>query len=687
MIDNNIIQSLGAGSGIDTRNLVKQLVSIERSAPQERIDSQREKAETQISDYGIVKSALSTLQDAAKILTDPEGMFSKTASFTESTALVPTELTTDVQPGVYTLEVNDIAQSASYSSGVFASKDDAVGEGTLTFNFGDWESDLSGFTANTDRESFTVTIDSSNNSLEGLRDAINDADAGVQASIVNNGSGYVLQITAPSGQSNELEIVVSESGGSPTNADASDLSRFSFTTGGFQLSEDQEGKDARLTINGLSVTRETNVVDDVVSGLKLDILSAAPGEPVTITVTDDKAFAEQNVRDFVAAYNTFLEVLDPLFGATTRENDDGEKETVQGSLANDSLAKSILSRIRTSIASAIPGLASSNYTSLTNIGIRTELDGTLSIDEDDFKEAFNNNFEDVQKLLSPLTESSNADIKVNSFNDNTTAGEYDVVITTPPARGFYQGNAIDASVVFPDYDSTGRDYSFTISVNGTESQSLTLPTATYATQDELAAAIQSVINADTNLQEAGVSVTASYDSVNNRFDIVSTSYGTSSTVNITAASANIADDLGLAVANGTAGVKVAGTINGVPGFGSANVLLPDLDEPGAGLAMIIGENATSATVNFSRGFAGELNELISSFLASDGVIALREESLETQVESFDDDQGNLDRRMSAYEERLMRQFIAMERILNGLSNSGSFLDNLIDTLPFTAKRD
>lgn len=126
MIDNNIIQSIGAGSGIDTNNLVKQLTSIEKAAPQNRIDKTRDLTESKISDFGKLKSALSTLKDATKTLTDPEGLFSKTASFTESDALVPVELGTDVQTGSYTFEVNAIAKSQSLSSTSFADRKSVV---------------------------------------------------------------------------------------------------------------------------------------------------------------------------------------------------------------------------------------------------------------------------------------------------------------------------------------------------------------------------------------------------------------------------------------------------------------------------------------------------------------------------------------------------------------------------------
>lgn len=697
MIDNNIIQSLGVGSGIDTNNIVKQLTAIERSAPQQRIDTKRELTETRISDFGSLSSALSTLQEAAATLIEPEGMFSKTAAFTESDALVPTGLSTDVEPGIYNFTVEDIAQSQSISFDGLADDDSEVGEGTITFNFGAWNRDGSDrattFVQDTDHDSVTITIDSTNNSLKGLRDEINDADMGVQASIIFDGTSYRLSVLAESGANNELEMVIDEGATSDENEDDIGLSRFGFNSAlddfATQTVETQIGNDAELTINGLTVYRSTNAIDDIVEGLSLDVLKAASGEKITITVEDDKDFAKQNVRDFVDAYNTFLETVEPMFGITEQTNEDGETETIEGSLSKDSLAKSILSRIRSTIASSIPGLVDSDLTALTNVGIRTELDGTISISETEFDEAFDSRFEDVQKLFAPQTYSDSPDITVNSYGENTVAGEYAVVVNTQPSKGFVNGNDIDDLVVtFPDYDTSLKDYTFKIRVNGNDSEEISLPSALYDDKYEIAAALQAAINADANLQANGSSVVVSYDdSAADRFVFTSNQYGTSSTVTIFDPSEEITDDLGIAALSGTPGVKVSGTINGVAGFGSANVLLPDLGEPGEGLAMLIGENASTATVNFSRGFAGELDELIKDFLSSDGLITARETSLNSDLDELDDDEDTLNRKMSVYEERLIQQFIAMERIINGINSSSGFLDNLIDTLPFTAKSD
>ena len=683
MIENNIIQSLGAGSGIDSRNLVTQLTEIERSAPQARIDTKTELRETQISDFGKIKSALSTFQSSITALTSEEGLFSKSASFTESDALVPTTLGADVASGTYKFEVTSLAQSQSLASPEFTSEDDQVGEGTLTFNFGHWDGGTFGVDA--DATAAVITIDSSNNSLKGLRNAINDAEMGVTASIVNNGSGYVLLMTAESGENNELEITIAEAGGAPTDTDDSDLSRFGYTAELLsdpmvtptRLTQQQAGTDANLIVNGLTVSRSTNSVTDVVDGLTLDLLKSSPGEIISVTVSDDVEFAKQTTRDFVDAYNALLEELEPVIGY------DSENEQY-GSLANDALAKSVVGQMRNIFASSVTGLPDdATFKALTNLGIRTELDGSLSINDKEFNAAFKDNIEDVQKLLSASTESSSSDITVNSFGKQTTAGEYDVVITTTPRKGAFTGGTVAQG--FP-FDTTGKLLAMTLTVNGVASDLITVPSdVTYDTESDMAAAMQSAINADANLKAAGTTVTVSFDT--DHFVMTSTKYGSSSNVNVNSATGDMSADLKIAVGNGSAGRDVSGTVNGVVGFGLGQVLLPKVGEPGAGLSVIVGENATTTTVNFSRGVGGQLNEIINNFLQSNGLLDKREEKLERDITGLEGEEERLDRRMSAYEERLMQQFIAMENILNGLNSSGSFLDNLFKSLPFTSSRD
>lgn len=682
MIDNNIMKSLGIGSGIDSPNLIKQLTELERLGPQKRIDDKREKTEAQISDFASMASSLDTLKKSFTTLVEREGLFSKAAAYSDSDAIVPTKLDTKVQPGVYAVEVKEIARSQSLSFVGFDDPTAKVGLGKLTFDFGTWDRTTPAFNADAEAESFSIEIDSSNNTLEGLRDTINAADKGVQASIVFDGAKHRLVMTAPSGVKNEIQITVEESSATPTNTDGDGLSRFAFNTGIASLAavENQSGADALLVVNGLTVTRETNSVDDVISGLTLDIMKPAPGSPINITISHDKAFAEQNVRDFVAAYNTFLDEVKPLFKADEKLVEAEEKF---GSLKGDALAKSVLSQFRSTIASAVPGLTDSNFSALTNVGIRTERDGSLSINETDFTKAFAERFTDVQKLFAPSTNSSSTEITVNKYGKQTKAGSYDVVITTPPTKGAY---AAGAAAVVP-LDTTGMDYSFNLAVNGVASNLITLPEANYGNLADLTAALQTAINSDTNLSANGLGVSVSADA-SGAISITSNRFGTSSSVTVTSASTLMVDNLkiGAGIGTSTAGVNVAGTVNGVEAFGVGNVLLPKLGEPAEGLSLIIGENATSGRVDFSRGFAGQIDEVAKQFLQKNGLLDKREDELNRKISGLADEEKTLDRRVTAFQDRMMRQFIAMERILNGLNTQGGFLENLIDRLPFTAKK-
>lgn len=693
-VGGNIINSLGAGSGIDSSSIVKQLVEIEKTFKQTGIDDDRKKLDSQISDYGLLKSALATLQDSAKTLQNSSTFSTKSADFTDSTAIVPSALGDDAQVGSYTLEVLAIAQAQSLSTAAaFSSASDEVGKGVLTFSFGEWDAGVGTppdppevFTADTSKDSFDITIDDSNNSLTGLRDAINKADKGVQASIINDGSDYRLVITAESGATNELQITVAEDGGTPSNTDGSDLSRFAFGAGvagaNQQMVQQQSGADSSLVVNGLAVTRSSNKIDDVIQGFTFNVIKAAPGEVMSVNVFEDKSTAEQTVRDFVETFNAFLKAVEPLTGLN-------EETDEIGSLSRDATTKSIMTGLRNIIAQAVPG-SSGDFSSLATIGIRTEKDGTLVISEDDpattfnediFSAAFADNYEDVRALFVPEATSSNSGIEVNGYGDNTVAGSYDVVITQDPSKGQLVGAAASGTLIADLVGAGANDYDFTITVDGVASGTISLTPGTYADRDALAAHIQSQINADSLLSAAGADVNVVWNT--DHFEITSRSFGGSSNVAVQAVGAS-AGDLGLAAGVGTAGTDVKGTFNGVEGFGVGDVLLAKLNTDAEGLKLIVEPGTASATVNFSSGFGRTLDDLVGQLLQSNGILDERDKSLNAQLEDLDEDQEVLDRRIEAYEARLMAQYQAMESIINSLNQSKTMLNGILDRLPFTS---
>ncbi|HSG61971.1 MAG TPA: flagellar filament capping protein FliD, partial [Pseudomonadales bacterium] len=301
-VGSNIISSLGVGSGVQSGSLVEQLTSLERAPQQARIDTERTRFTSQISDIGFVKNALSLLQDSANVLGDSATFASKTASYNDTNILVPELLDENAVTGSYDIEVDKLAFAHSLAisdANAFASPTSIVGSGTLTFSFGEWV-DADTFVENTKVAAKTLTIDGTNNTLSGIKDAINNANMGVQASIVDDGiNGAKLTITGPSGKTQQMRIAVVETGATPTNTDNQGLSRLAFIEGtaNRQLTQLQAGQDAEFSVNGLNIVRSDNSIEDVIAGFKFTLAKAGTGDVFTIDINEDKAAGEQAVRD------------------------------------------------------------------------------------------------------------------------------------------------------------------------------------------------------------------------------------------------------------------------------------------------------------------------------------------------------------------------------------------------------
>jgi len=668
----SIISALGTGSGIDTNALTNQLVEINKAAQSQRLTTKKTLLETQISDFGLLRSSLAKLETSAAALGNKDTFNAKAVSVPDTSLLSITKLNANAIAGDYRLKIEQVAQAQSVSSGTFASQASPVGKGTLTIRLGSWNDNLDAFTVDSTKTGATITIDDNNNSLTGLRDAINKANIGVTASIVSDSGSFKLLLTSKSGEKNEIEITATEDVGS------TGLNSFNFNETNLNLTQQQEGLDAKVRVNGLLVNRESNHITDVVQGLEFDLFASSATETVSLGITEDKSIAETAIRDFVAAYNTFL--------TETKKLTDFDTETKEyGSLRKDPLAKTLLQNLRSNITAVVPGIEG-DFSTLSNLGIRTELDGSLKIVEEEgntgFRAAIDNNFSLVRDLFIPKTASSTTNIDVTKFSAKSKAGSYDVVITQQPSKGKLTGATVP--LTFP-IDTTGKDYGFKFKLDGIESASIALPDGkSYANGAELAAEFQSLINLDSAIKEAKATVSVSFDTTNNQLVFISDAYGTGSKVEFSAVGVDMGD-LGISAAAGTTGTNVGGTIGGVAGFGYGNVLLPALGSDAEGLSMTIQPGATSGTITFSRGFAGGMTNLINDYLKTSGLIKNREKVINTDISKVDKDVEALDRRSEAYRARLQAQFSAMESIVRSLNSTGDFLDGILDRLPFTAK--
>ncbi|HEX5635699.1 MAG TPA: flagellar filament capping protein FliD, partial [Gammaproteobacteria bacterium] len=344
------ITSSGIGSGLDINSLVEQIVAAERAPTEKRLNFKEAKLQAKLSAYGIMKSSVSTFQASLSKLKTPTGFLTNSVSVSNKDVLTASASSV-AMAGNYSVEVNDLAQSHVLASVAFTDLDSVIGSGTLTFDFGTTvynpgttflagDDTYTGFTPNTEISSKTVVIDNTNNTVEGVRNAINDANIGVTASIVNDGSGYRLLMTSKKqGLDNGMRITVNEGGLAPANIDTSGLSQLAFNSSATNMEQTQAAQDAELLVNGLLIRRESNTVADAIHGVTLNLLTAEPGTKVQVKVASDTAAVEKNISNFVTAFND----LTAAFKGFTAYNQEAGRG---GILTGDATTRTLMTQIR-----------------------------------------------------------------------------------------------------------------------------------------------------------------------------------------------------------------------------------------------------------------------------------------------------------------------------------------------------
>ena len=662
------ISSPGIGSGIDIAGLVNKLVAAERQPEANRLDTQETGLQARISALGSLKGVISDFQTKLAALSQISTYQARKVSVSNSSAFSASASSSAVS-GQYTLNISQLAQTQTLvtdPASPFANTTDPVGEGTLTFRFG--TDPVGSFVQNTDKGTYNINIDSSNNSLQGIRDAINEADIGVQASIVNNGSGYLLSITsADSGAANSLEITVTDTGDG-NNTDTSGLSQLAYNSSAANLAETVSAQDAQLTINGISIDSSSNTVTSAIDGVTINLLDAQSG---TLNVSQDQNSVKNAITDFVSSYNSLMSTINDLTSYDV-------KTKKAGILNGDAGTRNIVNRMRNLISTIVPGL-SGPFSSLAGLGITTTENGTLTVDSTKLDNALSNYFDDVAGLFSVVGKPSDALVKYLSATDSTKAGEYDVAVNSLATQGVINGNgttvlADDGSGNFtsPVVIDTNND-NFSIKIDGKSSGTISLTQGSYATASELAAELQTRINSDSTLADNGISATVSFDSTNDRFIITSDRYGSSSSVAFDSVDTNTASDLGFDTGLvGTDGTDVSGTIGGVAATGDGQYLIGAGDASGLKVSVVGGSTGSRGTISFTRGVGDQLNSYINSLL-DNKLIDDRISSLQKDVDRIGGDRDRLAQRMDLLQQQLMAKFNAMDTLVAKLNSTSSYL--------------
>ncbi len=668
------ISSLGVGSGLDLGSLVNNLVEAERAPVLNRLARKESDLSAELSGFGLLRSSLSQFQASLGGLSSTSAFDAKSVSLSND-ALFSATVENSADVGSYTVEVNALAQAqslASSAASAFATVDDVIGEGTLTIQFGTTTTGPYSFTPDAGQSPQVIEISAANgnNTLTGFRDYINDNEFGILASIVNDGSGYRLVLTSENtGADNSMEITVSGDSDANDNDNAG-LSQLAFNAAAqTSMGQTVEAQDAALRINGLDITRETNEVEGAINGVTLDLKKAELNTPVTVEISENRSEITAAVNGFVTAYNGLMDSIDEL----TRYNAETQSASV---LTGDFTVRGIESKVRGIVFGSVAGLQG-NIRSLVDIGIRTDSSGKLSVDNSKLKDALENNSADVQALFTLQGRTTDPGVRYVAATPETNNGTYAVNVTSFLTQGVYTGTQ-----PVTDLRVRGNSNNMTLTVDGISTGSITLTNGNYPDEASLASEIQTQINAAPDLVTNGLSVTVSYDAAADRFVITSDSSGAGSSVEVTAIDPQTDNRYGITVGNGVDGTDFIGSINGVAADGSAGVLTSTTGDSN-GLAVSFATQATGArgSVTITRGIAGQLDDLLDSFLETDGFINAREQGINDSLEEIQDDRVRLDDRIAALEARLVRQFSALDALVAQFNQTSNFLSQQLANLP------
>jgi len=380
------VSSAGIGSGLDVNSIIDGLMKVEQ-APLDQLQTKASSIQSTISAYGAIQSAMSTFRDSVAAIALPS-TWNATTGTSADPGSVTVSTNSNAAPGNYAVSVQSLAAAQSTVSGTFTSSSALVGAGTLHFDIGSWDSGLTAFTAKSGSSGVDVAVTSSD-TLDTLAAKINSAGAGVSASVVNDASGSRLVFTSgTTGTNSAFRVTAADIDGN--NTDASGLSGLAFNPAGgtSATTRTQAPANASATINGLPITSQSNNLANVFSGITLS-LTKVTSAPVQVTVAQDSAAIKKSVQSFVDAYNGIAKLLgtDLKYDASTK---------TAGPLQGDSAAVAVQRQLRNLIGA--PSTASSAFSSLSQVGIQFQADGTLSINDSKLTSAMANPVE-LKKLF------------------------------------------------------------------------------------------------------------------------------------------------------------------------------------------------------------------------------------------------------------------------------------------------
>ncbi len=372
----------GIGSGLAVSDIVDALVGAERTPFESRLNAQEATYTTDISAVGALKSAVETVQASIESLSDADNYQQRTASGSDSYLSLTS--TKDAEVGSYSIKVDALASEHKLSSAAFT-ETDALGEGTLTFASGE--------------NSFDI-VASDTDTLSDIRDAINDSadNESIIATIVTGVDGQHLVLASKeTGLESAITITVDDTSDS-NNTDNLGLSRLAFQPDSLEpnfatnMTEVIAASDAQITLDGsIIATSSTNTFTEVIDGIDVTVKKAhgEDDDDSNISISENNSNITTGLNAFIESYNELLELSNNLGSSSA----DGV-----GVMAGDSLLRGLMTKLRSQLSTSF-STGEDSSSSLSQLGVRTDRYGVLSLDSEDLNTFIDENVDGIQEFF------------------------------------------------------------------------------------------------------------------------------------------------------------------------------------------------------------------------------------------------------------------------------------------------
>jgi flagellar hook-associated protein 2 len=650
----NSLNFTGLATGIDTNKIVDGLTSINSNRIAKFLDQKKDIADQQTIFASVQVKLLDLQGQVGRLSRSIAGAFDKRTATSSDESIVTATASSSAQAGTFNIRVQQLAQAQQLASGTVSDINTTIKTGSVQFKVGN------GTTT-------TVNIDSTNNTLRGLADAINNATGDVRASIIKNGDYRLLLTSTKTGEANTIQITNNLTGGSGTDVNLS-------------ASTVQAAKDAEVFLGegagAISTKSATNKLDGLITGVTLNLTKADTGKTVTLAIDNDIESAKTSINDFVTSFNGVVDYIDD------RDDYDSATQTAGALLGNKDIID-LQNDLVNVISSTIAG--GSNANRLSAIGVTFSSTGRLQVDSDKLDKALNGqltgvSMNDIKTLFALTGTSDNSGVNFLLGSDKTKPSgpnPYQVNISRAASRASISG----VNVLAGSIDITALNNTFSVKVNNITSTLLTINAGTY-TASGLAAEIQSLINANSAL--AGNQVNVDLDA--GRLRLGSQIFGSISQVSFTGGTAlGELGPLGITTAQVGVGVDVAGkfvidgkdelasgigqVLNG--SIGNANTeglqvrVSADSQQVGSGL---------TANLTVTQGVASKLNQVLNKYLDPiDGRFKTIDKKMQDNIKSIDESIEKQNTSLTEQKDALVLQFAAMETSVARLKGLGEQL--------------